>query len=332
MNHAHDNEHDHAHEHEGHGHAHGAHAHAGVERGLTLSFAVTVLFMVVEAVAGWLTNSLALFSDAGHMLTDAGALGLGLFAVKLSRRPPSATRTFGWRRVELLAALVNGLALWAVVGVILHEAYGRLRAPEAVNAEGMMAVAALGLGVNLLSMAFLHRHKDHNLNVKGAFLHVVADSLGSAGALAAGVVVWRTGWTAADPLVSVLICALILWSSWGLVRETVHALLLGVPPHIDFNEVEGAILEGEGVCCVYDLHIWTIETGNDALSAHIVAAGDDPAAWSAIAPALTAMLKERFGIEHATLQIEGGHGLKEERSGVCRVDAGGGRCALKRER
>jgi cobalt-zinc-cadmium efflux system protein len=263
------------------------------------------------------------------MLTDAGALGLGLFAVKISQRPPTPTRTFGWRRVELLAALANGLALWAVVGVILHESYLRLRTPQAVNAEGMMIVAAIGLGVNLLSISFLHRHKDHNLNVKGAFLHVVADSLGSVGVLAAGVVVWRTGSTAADPLVSVLICALILWSSWGLVRETVHALLLGVPPHIDYREVEEAILQGEGVCCVYDLHIWTIETGHDALSAHVVAAGEDPAQLAGIAPALTAMLAERFGIDHATLQIEGSHGMKEERTGVCRLDAGGGRCALR---
>lgn len=336
--HHHGSGHDHGHRHD-HG---GDHAVAGggdrEERGasarqsrkrLLLSLVCTAGIMVAEAVGGWISGSLALLSDAGHMLTDAGALGLGLFAVKLSQRPPTPTRTFGWRRVELLAALANGLALWAVVGVILHESYLRLRAPQAVNAEGMMIVAAIGLGVNLLSISFLHRHKDHNLNVRGAFLHVVADSLGSVGVLAAGAVVWRTGWTAADPLVSVLICALILWSSWGLVRETVHALLLGVPPHIDFREVERALLEGEGVCCIYDLHIWTIETGHDALSAHVVAAGEDPAQLAGIAPALTAMLAERFGIGHATLQIEGSHGMKEERSGVCRLDAGGGRCALK---
>ncbi|GAB4278129.1 MAG: cation diffusion facilitator family transporter [Deferrisomatales bacterium] len=304
----------------GHGSEHACgHGH-GSKRSLLLSLGITVGFMGVEAVGGWLTNSLALLSDAGHMLTDAAALGLSWVALTLGEKPPSPTKTFGYRRWEILAALLNGLALWAIVGVILHEAYERLLAPREIRALGMVAVAALGLGVNLVSIGLLRAHKDENLNVRGAFLHVVADSLGSVGALGAGLVVWSTGWTVADPLISLGICALILWSSWGLVRDSVHVLLLGVPPHLDYHEVVAALLEHEGVCCVYDVHLWSIAPGQEALSAHVVVP-DGFSAQKELLRSLVERLHERFGIEHATLQIEESHEMKEGRAGaVCVVE------------
>jgi cobalt-zinc-cadmium efflux system protein len=309
-----------------HGHA-AAHA-TGSRRSLWFAFALTVSFMVAEAVGGWLTNSLALLSDAGHMLTDAAAIGLSLLALKVGETPPSATKTFGYRRVEILAALFNGLALWAIVGVVLREAYGRFRDPQEIRAVGMMAVAAAGLAVNLASMKLLHAHKDANLNVRGAFLHVVADALGSVGALTAGFVVAATGWTLADPLASVGICTLILYSSWGLVREAVHALLLGVPMHLDFRKVQRTILEQEGVCCVYDLHLWSIAPGQEALSAHLVVP-DGYAPQQELLARTVARLREDFGITHATLQIEESHELKDARRGaVCAVEGAGTVCAL----
>ncbi|MHB8765601.1 MAG: cation diffusion facilitator family transporter [Deferrisomatales bacterium] len=311
------------------GAAGGAHGHGGgTRRSLWVSFALTLGFMAAEAVGGWLTNSLALLSDAGHMLTDAAALGLSLLALKVGELPPSATKTFGYRRFEILAALFNGLALWAIVGVVLHEAYERLWDPPEVQALGMLAVAGLGLVVNLVSIRLLHAHKDENLNVRGAFAHVVADSLGSVGALAAGLVVATTGWRLADPLVSVAICGLILWSSWGLVREAVHILLLGVPGHLDYAEVQQAILEEEGVCCLYDLHIWSIAPGQEALSAHVVVPDGYPAP-GALLHRIVDRLRERFGIAHATIQIEETHELRDARGiAVCRAAGEGVGCAL----
>ncbi|MDW7712412.1 MAG: cation diffusion facilitator family transporter [Deferrisomatales bacterium] len=310
------------------GHSQGGGAAPGARRNLLLALVLTLSFMVAEAVGGWLTNSLALLSDAGHMLTDAGALGLALLALRIGQMPPSATKTFGYRRVEILAALLNGLALWAIVGVILREAWERFRDPREIHALGMMAVAALGLAVNLVSLRLLHRHKDASLNVRGAFVHVLADSLGSVGVLAAGVVIATTGWTLADPLVSVVICGLILWASWGLVRDAVHVLLLGVPPHLDLRRVERAILEEEGVCCLYDLHLWSIAPGREALSAHVVVP-DGYSRQRELLDGIVRRLREGFGIDHATIQIEETHEMKSSRADtVCAVPGQGASCAL----
>lgn len=332
------NGHHHHHDHHDHGSAPGAggHHHAPPlgshnqsKRGLWLAFGLTVGFMVVEALAGWLTNSLALLSDAGHMLTDAAALGLSLLALRIGERPPSATKTFGYRRIEILAALLNGLTLWALAGWLLYEAVLRMGNPPPVKATGMMVVATLGLVVNLTVMRFLHAHQHENLNVRGAFLHVVADTLGSVGAMAAGLIMWTTGVYLADPLASFAICTLILWSSYGLVRDAVHILLLGVPHHIDYAAVERAILARAEVCCLYDLHIWTIESGREALSVHVVVA-DGFSEGKALLRAITADLRTQFGIDHATIQIEESHDLKEARVNVvCRVGAGPA-CSLPR--
>jgi cobalt-zinc-cadmium efflux system protein len=317
---------EHSHDHHGHKHDH-AHQHNASRRSLFISFLMVAGFMVVEAVGGWYTNSLALLSDAGHMLTDAGALAFSLLALKIGEMPPSTTKTFGYRRFEILAALGNGLALWGIVGVILHEAYTRLQNPPAVKAPVMLAVAALGLLVNLISIKLLHSHKDENLNVRGAFVHVLADLLGSVGALTAGLVMLATGWQLIDPLISLGICLLILWSSWGIVRDAVHILLLGVPAHIDYHEVEQEILGHAGVCCLYDLHIWAIASGREAVTAHVVVP-DGYARRQELLAEIVAALKQRFGIEHTTIQIEENHDLKEgPGAAACRLDTPGNACA-----
>lgn len=284
--------------------------------------------MIVEAVGGWLTNSLALLSDAGHMLTDSGALALSLLAFKVGERPPSRTKTFGYRRFEILAALFNGMALWVIVGVILHEAYLRLLTPPEVKASGMMGVAVIGLIVNLAAIRLLHTHREESINVRGAFLHVMADSLGSVGVLAAGLIILATGWTLVDPLISLVICGLILWSSWGIVRDAVHILLLGVPQHIDYRKVENTILDHEGVCCLYDLHIWTIASGQEALSAHVVVA-DGFTRQNELLEEIVEDLLKKFGIDHATIQIEESHKMKDNRIGaVCRIGDRDRACSL----
>lgn len=311
-----------------HAHDHTQHHH-GTRRSLFLSFALISAFMLVEAVGGWLTNSLALLSDAGHMLTDAGALALSLFALKIGEKPPSTTKTFGYRRFEILAALFNGLALWAIVGVILHEAYLRLQAPLEVKATGMLVVAAIGLIVNLVAIRLLHAHKDESINVRGAFLHVISDSLGSVGVLFAGLIILATGWTLVDPLISLAICCLILWSSWGIVRDAVHLLLLGVPSHIDYRKVEGAILEHEGVCCLYDLHIWSIVSGQEAVSAHVVV-GEGFTRQKELLADILESLHEKFGIDHATIQIEESHKIRDNRTGnACLIGKQARTCAIQ---
>jgi len=319
----------HSHDHALHDHGH--HHQAG-RRGLFLSFLMIAAFMVVEAVSGWYTNSLALLSDAGHMLTDAGALAFSLLALKIGEMPPSPTKTFGYRRFEILAALGNGLALWAIVGVILGQVYTRLRTPPEVKAPLMIVVAAIGLVVNLVSIKLLHAHKDDNLNVRGAFLHVLADSLGSVGALAAGIIMLATGWRLADPLISLGICLLILWSSWGIVRDAVHILLLGVPAHLDFNEVEAEILSHQGVCCLYDLHIWSITSGNVTLSAHVVVP-DGYSRKKELLEEIVNGLDRRFGIGHTTIQLEESHRIKESRREGLICSVGGGQaCSFPENR
>jgi cobalt-zinc-cadmium efflux system protein len=317
MAHRHSHSHDHSQE----------HSRSGAHRHLFIAFAITSAFMFIEAVGGWLFNSLALLADAGHMLTDAGALGISLLALRLGARPPSATHTFGFRRSEILAAFINGLALWAIVGVILREAVERFRDPPPVAAQGMIVVAVLGLMVNLLSISLLHGHKDESLNIRGAFLHVVADSLGSAGAILAGVAIFFTGWFWLDPLVSLAICLLILWSSWKLIRDSVHILLLGVPAHLDYRQVEQEILRHRGVCCLYDLHLWTISSHQEALSAHVVVP-EGFGRRKELLQEIIAGLRQRFGIEHATLQFESSHEMRDQRTGICKIDAACTACTL----
>lgn len=263
---------------------------------------ITSVYFVAEVVGGLLTNSLALLSDAGHMLSDIAALALGVFASLMTRRPVTLKRTYGYYRLEILAALINGLALWFIVGVIFHAAYNRFTDPPAVQSEGMLAIAAVGLLVNVAAGLILYPSHKHNLNVHGAFLHVLGDALGSLGAIGAGAIMVTTGWYVADPIVSVFIGLLILYTSWSLVRDSVSILMQSVPKDISLEEVQAAIEEVRGVHKVHDLHVWAVTSDVYTLSAHAVTDGDQT--LPDVLNDIEAMLRERFGIEHTTIQLE----------------------------
>lgn len=284
----------------GHAHAH-AHEDRG-ERRLTGAIILTGVIFVAELAGGWWTGSLALMADATHMAVDLLGLGLSLFAALLSRMPADPKRTYGYRRVEVLAALGNAIALMVATGFILREAYGRWAFPMPVAAAPMTAVAALGLACNLLSAALLWNASRDNLNLRGALLHVLSDAAGSVGALAAGLIIWKTRWYQADALVSIFICLGIVLTAFWLLRDSVHILLEGAPPHLDLEEIRAALTGLDGVQEVHDLHLWSLTRGQEAMSGHIVAAeGRDGAA---VLKAGRELLRERFGLEHVTLQIE----------------------------
>lgn len=263
---------------------------------------LTGIYMIAEAVGGWWTGSLALLADAGHMLTDVAALALALTAAWFSSRPATSNKTFGYHRLEILAALVNGVALVVISMLILYEAYQRWWLPPAVQGSVVMVVATGGLAINLLSAWILHGRHEIDLNMRGAWLHVISDALGSLGAIIAGALMWLYGWYAADPLFSALIGILIVWSSWRLIRESTNVLLEGTPAHINLAAVEDSILHTDGVANVHDLHVWTITSGREALSAHVIHAYD--VSQPELLKELRAKLHDRFGVDHLTIQME----------------------------
>lgn len=298
--------HGHEHHHDGHGHGHGTgHSHLSsrgeISRRLTWVLAITAAFMIAEIIGGILSNSLALLADAGHMFSDVGALGLSVFAIRLARRPANERRTYGYARIEILAALVNGATLLLVAGLILFEAWERLREPVEIDGVVMLSVAGVGLLVNIIGAFLLHSHAHDNLNVRGAYLHVLGDLLGSVGAIAAAVIVLTTGWSPADPIISVVIALLILFSAWNLVREATDVLLESAPAHIDVSAVVDELRAIEGLDEVHDVHVWTLTSGFVALSGHGVI--DDPATHMPILDEIRARMGG-FGIEHVTFQLE----------------------------
>jgi cobalt-zinc-cadmium efflux system protein len=270
-------------------------------RTLKRVLAITALFMVVEAGAGWVANSLALLADAGHMFGDVAALGLALFVAWAARRPATAERTYGYLRLEILAALVNGTALLVLAGGIVWEAAQRFRQPAVVEPRILFGVGLAGLLVNVVALRLLHRGHQHSLNVRGAYLHVLGDLLGSIGAMAAGAVILTTGWTPADPLISVVIAALIVWSGARLARESVEILLEATPRHISLSEVERRIAGIPGVSDVHDLHVWTLTSGVVAMSGHAVVG--DPGANQRVLQTVQGRMAE-LGIRHVTMQLE----------------------------
>jgi cobalt-zinc-cadmium efflux system protein len=263
---------------------------------------LVVVYLVAEVVGGLLTGSLALLADAGHMLSDAGALALALFATHFAQRKPTATRTFGYYRTEILAALANAALLLAISAWIVVEAVGRLATPRDVLGGPMAAVAAGGLLVNAIGLWLLHDARHANLNLRGAWLHVLGDALGSVGAVVAGLCVWAFGWSWADPAASTAIALLVVWAAWNLLRASVAVLMEGVPPHIDVDDVRAAMLAAPGVAAVHDLHVWTIASGLEALSAHVVVG--EPGSRQVLLDRLRELLHDRFGIDHTTIQIE----------------------------
>jgi len=275
--------------------------------------------MVVEAVGGYLFNSLALLADSGHMLSDVMALGLSWLALEIGQRSPTDKHTFGFKRTEILAALMNGVALWVIVGLLFYEAVRRFFQPSPVEGTGMLIVASVGLAVNFLIAALLFRARSENLNIRSAFIHVIADALGSAGAILAALVILTTGLNWVDPLVSVLIGFLILFSSWELLKESVHILMEGVPAGMQIRDIEQTLLEQDGVCCVYDLHVWSITSNRHALSAHVVLS-DLTEDRHQVLKRLNAVLVDKFHIDHTTIQIETSHEMRNEAEGMaCRA-------------
>jgi len=290
--------------HHGSHHAHDHHHHhapEGSHRRLLAVLALTLSFAAVEAVAGWWTGSLALLGDAGHMVTDSLALGLAAGASLLALRGPSHRHSYGLGRVEVLAALGNALLMIGLVALISAEAVQRLGDPRPVHGAGVMVVAFLGLLVNLAA-AWLLMGGRHNLNVRAALLHVIGDLLGSVAALISGAVILATGWTTIDPLLSLLIVALILASAVRVLLDALHALMEGVPPHLNLEDIGYALAEEAGVVSVHDLHIWSISSTRVALSAHVVV--DSLAGWRELLERLRARLDHDFGIDHVTLQPE----------------------------
>ena len=268
---------------------------------MTIALGLTAAVMVVELVGGLLSNSLALLADAGHMLADVAALGIAVLVAYIVRRPATPERSFGLLRLEILAALVNGALLIAIAVGIAFEAFARLREPAPVDAPLLMGVGAVGLAANVLAAVILHRGHEHSLNQRGAYLHVVGDLLGSVGVLVAGGIVLVTGWTAADPLVSVAIGALILVGAWRLVKESVDVLLEATPAHIALPVVYQRIMSVAGVTSVHDLHVWTVTSGVVAMSGHLVVV--DPVAHQRVLAEVQDAMRV-LGIGHVTVQIE----------------------------
>lgn len=275
--------------------------HHGHHHHLTGALWLTLGFAFVEAAAGWWSGSLALISDAGHMLTDATALGLAALAAWLARKPPSGRHTYGLVRLEVLAALVNSLLMLALISFIAVEALDRFAHPLAVQGGTVTAVAVLGLLVNL-GVAWTLSHGEETLNTRAALMHVMGDILGSVAALAAGLVIQFTGWTTIDPLLSLLVSGLILVSAWRLLSEAVHVLLEAVPAHIDLKAVGSDLAGIDGVASVHDLHIWTLSSGQIALSAHLDI--HYLADWTAILVRAREVMRAHHGIGHITLQPE----------------------------
>jgi cobalt-zinc-cadmium efflux system protein len=271
---------------------------------LAIALGITASFFVIELVGGILTNSLALQTDAFHMLTDVFALAYALFAAWLAQRPVTLKRTYGYYRVEILSAFLNGIFLWAIVVFIFYEAIQRIQQPAGVQSLNMLVISVLGLIANGLVAATLSRSRNESLNLKGAYLHVVADVLGSVGAISAGLIMFFTGWYVADPIASIMISVLVLYSSGKLVRDSVNVLLEGVPPHIDVASLERRIVGVKGITNIHDLHVWSIaDTKMCCMSSHVVV--EEGIDRKELITKLIHMLKEEFGIDHTTIQLEG---------------------------
>lgn len=293
--------HGHGHHHHGHGHHHG---HTGNKQGLLIALSITAGIMVLEFAGGLWTNSLALLSDSGHMLSDAGALALSLLALWFAAKPTSVRLSFGFHRFEILAALFNAVTLFVIAGLIIWEAIGRFLHPAVVASGSMMLIACIGLIANLLSAWSLMRKGDvhGNLNLRSAYLHILGDALGSVGAIIAGAVMLLFGWYAADPIISIIVSLLILRGAWSVLKSTLHILMEGTPGSISIGTVK-QVLEGiDGVVDVHDLHVWTITSGIEALSCHLLIK-DDRDSQEILQEGIT-VIERQFGITHATIQIE----------------------------
>ena len=316
--HDHDTHDEHGHDDHGHGghddHGHGGHGHdhdhaselrGASRRSLIISLVLISTYMVAEVVGGILSGSLALIADAGHMLTDAAAIAMALFAMWVAEKGASAERTYGYYRSEVIAALLNGLTLWLIVGWILWEAYQRFRLDEHhVEGLSVLLVGIGGLVINIIVAYILHRNSEHSLNVEGAFQHVLADLLGSVGVVIAGIIILTVGWTLIDPILSVVIGLLIMRSSWSLTMKVFHVLLEGTPKHIDVYNLCNDIEELDGVTLIHDVHCWTITSGSDAFTAHVLVDPSYQGSLERLRNRIQDITHNRYNIAHVTVQLE----------------------------
>ena len=285
------------------GHNHNQHRFESSQARLSLAFWTQSAFFVVELVGGILSNSLALLADAGHMFSDVAALGLSLLALRWALRRPTAQKTFGYHRLEILVALVNGLALWAMAGYIFYEAVGRIFKPPEISSTPLLVIASLGLLVNLLGMYVLMPTREHGINLRSAFVHLLSDSFASFAAVVAGLAIWWQGWYWFDPVAGIVVGVMIVISSWQLVWEATEILMESTPRHIDLDEVAKALEAHPEVKKVHDMHIWTIASGIFAASVHV--AVDSPPDRDCLTWEIEEILRQRFGLEHNTIQLEG---------------------------
>ncbi|KFC75789.1 cation diffusion facilitator family transporter [Massilia sp. LC238] len=293
-----------------HAHLDGDASHTHVIEGrsqlaLGVTLGLTLLFAVIEVITGFISNSLALISDAGHMVTDAAALGLALLAQAIAKRPPSSRHSFGFVRAEALAAFVNSLAMLALVAWIAWEAVQRLLHPEPVQGGVVLVVAAIGASINLL-VAWILSRDNQSINTRAALVNVMGDLLGSIAAIASGAIIYFTGWLRVDPILSIFVAMLILRSTSGILRESYHFLMEGVPHEIDYLEVGASLKAIDGVLDVHDLHVWDMSPGHPALIGHLEIASLEQ--WPTVLAAVRAMLREKHGIDHVTLQPEAAGG------------------------
>jgi len=289
-----------------------------IEKRLTVALVITGFIFVMELIGGFLSNSLALKSDAGHLFGDVMALGLSLMAVKISKLPPSSKRTYGYHRSEVLAAIINGSTLLFLSGYIFYEAYRRFMEPEPIKSVLMLIVAVIGFSANLFVLFKLRGHASDNLNVRAAFLHVLGDMLASVGVVIGGAIMLLTGNYIVDPLISFLVGIIILIGAMGVLREGVNILLEGVPKHIDYNELKQDMETINSIISVHDLHIWTISSSRLALSAHITISDQSTHSSREILNATNSLLRDKYNISHVTLQTECECCLDENCG--CRVD------------
>lgn len=271
---------------------------------LRFSCAVTLAFAFVEFIGGKLAHSLALIADAAHLLTDAGALGLAFFAAWMAAQPATRKMSYGFHRVEILAALVNGVGLVTVAIFLIKEAFHRFSVSLQIRSDLMLGIGSAGLLFNLSIAAFLRRYTEANINVRSAFYHVVADLLGSVGVVIAGLVIWKMGWNYADPLVSIGVAVLIIWGAWRILRDVVEVLLEATPPRVDMRQLESRLLSLPGVEEICDLHVWTISSGKEALSVHLGVRSCTGTEASSLLKEVNLVLSREFGIIHTTIQLE----------------------------
>ena len=299
-------EHDH---HSGHDHDHDRdqerkQAPGNGKRDLLIALSITFLMMIAEIIGGLLSNSLALLSDAGHMLTDNLALVMSFFAMKFAAMPATERKTFGFYRLEILAALLNGVVLVLLSFYIIYQAYGRMLHPQPVEGRLMLVIAIIGLIANVVGALFLFKHSHASLNIRGAYLHIVGDALSSLGVVIGGVIIISTGWYLVDPILSILISLVIIYGAWSLVRESVNILLESVPAHINIDEVASEVAKIQGVREAYHIHVWTITSGVYAMSAHVLIDDRLVSGSREIIDEIRGLLSKKFNVVHSTIQIE----------------------------